>query len=127
MADGSAVENPGRMTADDFNPFPDSLEELGIEPESQPAPQRQADRLPHGGSATLGAERGVVIEDLTNREVDVIELLAERLQNKEIAERLFISSATVSDHLKHIYQKLGVHGRRQAVLRARERGILPLA
>ncbi len=39
MADGSAVENSGRMTADDFNPFPDSLEELGIEPESQPAPQ----------------------------------------------------------------------------------------
>ena len=65
-----------------------------------------------------------LVEPLTNRENDVLELLAQRLQSKEIADKLFISDETVKTHLKNIYQKLNVTGRRQAVEKAKALGIL---
>jgi ATP/maltotriose-dependent transcriptional regulator MalT len=61
---------------------------------------------------------------LTAREIDVLRLLAENNTNPEIAQRLFLSTETVKVHLKHIFQKLGVTDRRQAVLRARELELL---
>jgi len=61
-----------------------------------------------------------LVEPLTPREEEILELLAKRLRDKEIAQRLGISSATVKYHTKNLYQKLGVHGRRDAVKKARE-------
>ena len=61
---------------------------------------------------------------LTNREHDILELVAQRLQAKEIAEKLFISTHTVNAHLKNIYRKLDVHNRREAIAIAKNLDIL---
>ncbi len=66
-----------------------------------------------------------LIDPLSNRELEILEFLAKRLQNKEIAERLFISPNTVRTHLQNIYQKLDTSNRRQAVAKAFDLGILP--
>jgi DNA-binding CsgD family transcriptional regulator len=55
---------------------------------------------------------------LTNREVDVLELVAQGLTNREVAARLFISTGTVRTHLEHVYEKLGVRTRAGAVAAA---------
>jgi two-component system nitrate/nitrite response regulator NarL len=55
---------------------------------------------------------------LTSREVEVLELLAEGLGQAEIAGQLFVSPKTVGNHIEHILGKLGVHSRAQAVARA---------
>jgi LuxR family transcriptional regulator, maltose regulon positive regulatory protein len=72
-----------------------------------------------GGLATPAVERSSTPSapgmSLSNRELDVLQLLTERLSNKEIADRLNVSSETVKKHTRNIYQKLDVHGRRDAV------------
>jgi LuxR family transcriptional regulator, maltose regulon positive regulatory protein len=61
---------------------------------------------------------------LTERELEVLQLLAERLSIQEIATRLFISPSTVQQHTHHIYRKLNVANKRQAVASAEMLGIL---
>jgi DNA-binding NarL/FixJ family response regulator len=60
-------------------------------------------------------------DKLTNREREVLDLVAQGFSNKEIAERLDVSLDAVLWHLKHIYQKLHVHSRAQAILKLRPR------
>ncbi|MCC2593944.1 response regulator transcription factor [Tessaracoccus sp. OS52] len=62
--------------------------------------------------------------ELTVRELEVLRLTADGLANREIAQRLFVSQATVKTHLVHIFSKLGVDNRTAAVARARERGLV---
>jgi LuxR family maltose regulon positive regulatory protein len=64
------------------------------------------------------------VDPLTGRELEVLGLLAEGLSNKEIASRLVVAPSTVKQHLKHIYNKLDVHSRTQAVARGRDLGLL---
>jgi LuxR family maltose regulon positive regulatory protein len=65
-----------------------------------------------------------LVEPLSAREIEVLQLLATGHANKEIAERLIISLGTVKNHLKNIYGKLEVHSRTGAVARARDLGLL---
>ncbi len=65
-----------------------------------------------------------LIEPLTYREQEVLELLAQRLSAKEIAQRLVISDRTAKRHTANIYQKLGVNNRREAITMANTLGIL---
>ncbi len=61
---------------------------------------------------------------LTNRETEILDLVAQGMSNKEIAEQLFVSKYTVESHIKHIYRKLSVTKRTKAVSTARSLGIL---
>lgn len=65
-----------------------------------------------------------LVEPLTDREMEVLEELAEGLTNREIGERLMVSLNTVKTHTKRIYGKLGVRNRTEAVIRAQELGLL---
>ena len=67
-----------------------------------------------------------IIEPLTAREVQVLELLAEGLSNKAVGERLGISDQTVKFHVASISAKLGAANRTDAVRRAVRRGLITL-
>ena len=63
-------------------------------------------------------------EALTRKELEVLARLAEGRSNREIADALFVTPATVKSHLAHIYVKLGVTGRQEAMARAVALGLL---
>lgn len=62
---------------------------------------------------------------LTEKEVEVLSLLSEGGSNAEIAEEIFVSTSTVKTHLIHIYQKLNVSRRTEAIKKGRELRIIP--
>ncbi len=66
-----------------------------------------------------------LVEPLSDRELQVLRLLAEGQTNQEIARRLYMSVNTVKTHLKNIYGKLGAKNRARAGARARELGLIP--
>jgi ATP/maltotriose-dependent transcriptional regulator MalT len=65
-----------------------------------------------------------LIEPLSERESEILALIATGASNKEIADQLFIAEGTVKNHVTHILGKLGVRDRTQAALKARELGLL---
>jgi DNA-binding NarL/FixJ family response regulator len=79
----------------------------------------------HAGADTVVSTHPTISVELTERETEVLRLLAQALSNGEIAQRLFIGEATVKTHLLRVFAKLGVDDRTRAVMVAVERGLLP--
>jgi len=65
-----------------------------------------------------------LVEPLSERELEILALIARGATNKEIAGQLFIAEGTVKNHVTHILGKLGVRDRTEAALKAREMGLL---
>jgi PAS domain S-box-containing protein len=73
-------------------------------------------------ATTAPEERGPI--DLSERELDVLELFAQGMTNREVAERIQVSARTVDHHVSHILSKLGVPNRTAAAMAARHTGLL---
>ena len=84
-------------------------------------PAANAEQTPSSTPPTV--ETGMV-GLLSEREIEVLQLIAEGLTNQEVANRLYLSLHTVKVHARNIYGKLGVKNRTQAVAKARTLGII---
>ena len=89
----------------------------------------KAPPLPVPGSTDKTAESerkkaDQYVEKMSRRETEILDLLAKGMSNDEIAKKLYISVNTTQWHISHIYSKLGVRSRTQAILRAKELEIL---
>jgi two-component system NarL family response regulator len=99
---------------------------------SPPDDVLKAIRTVHSGGRLIAPDVAARLADrvnspsLTSREVAVLELVAKGLSNKEIAAALSLAEDTVKNHLKHVFAKLEVSDRTEAVLLAVQRGIITL-
>jgi LuxR family maltose regulon positive regulatory protein len=105
----SLVDSAGRPVPDSADPafLERLLRAFGADPAANSSPR------PHHPP-----------ERLTEQELKILAFLANGVSNKEMAARLFVSENTIKFHLKHIYSKLHVSGRTQAVLGARDLGLI---
>jgi len=104
--------------------FHESAERTGSSAELMP----YVSKLIAGWRSRYGSEsslmpRSALAETLSNREGDILKFIAQGLSNKEIAKALVIAPETVKSHVKHIFVKLGVEKRAQAVSRAQSLGL----
>ena len=108
LTDNETVSDSAKMLLGEFEKYPGNSDTTKVHDSEAPVP---------------GLKTSEVIR-LTNREQEIIDLLAHRMSNQEIADHLFISSGTVRRHTANIYRKLDVNGRRQAVSKAIDLGIV---
>ena len=92
----------------------------------------EAVRKVHAGKKSIPQEIAARLADhyseetLTEREIEILQQIAEGNGNRDIADKLFISEGTVKVHVKHIMEKLGANDRTQAITIAVRRGIIHL-
>jgi LuxR family maltose regulon positive regulatory protein len=99
---------------------PSHLQPSDLQPSNFPSPAlTQARQEP----STL-LQPSTLIDPLTERELDVLRLLAEGYSNREIAARMVVSLNTVKKHTSNLYGKLGVTSRTQAIALARQLGLI---
>jgi len=80
--------------------------------------------VPAGGPFVLDERKREHLH-ITRRELEILELIAQGLSNREIAEKLFVSENTVKTHSSRVFDKLGARRRTQAVQLGKEFGLLP--
>jgi LuxR family maltose regulon positive regulatory protein len=90
----------------------------------QQSGERKAIPTEPAKSMVLVESLPLLLEPLSEREVDVLHLVASGFTNAEIALRLHVATSTVKTHLNHIFSKLGVQSRTQAIAHARELGLI---
>ena len=86
--------------------------------------RRLIEHFAAGGPAAAPPRRPAALDELTPRELEVLELIGRGLNNGELAERLVVSDSTVKTHVSRILWKLGLRDRVQAVILAYEAGIV---
>ncbi len=87
-------------------------------------PVRVEVRMPSNGPFVPNAARQEEL-GITRRELEILQLIAAGLSNREIAERLYVSENTVKTHSGRLFDKLNARRRTQAVQRAKEAGLIP--
>ncbi len=83
--------------------------------------------LDHFGRGSRVQAPGLPYEELTQRELQVLQLAADGMSNKEIAAELFITEKTAKNHIANIFSKLQVNDRTQAILYALRKGLVSLS
>jgi LuxR family maltose regulon positive regulatory protein len=134
LGDALALAEPGgfiRTFVDEGLPMAQLLSEVaahGIMPDytGKLLALFEADKLTSKGKSYLppAPPAQPLIEPLSQRELEVLQLIAQGLSNREISERLFLALSTVKGHNRNIYSKLQVQRRTEAIARARELGLL---
>ena len=103
------------------------LEQLGVRAVPRTFLSGLIEAFDRHGAGARSPQRGAVpgmAAPLSTREHEVLTLMASGLPNRAIAEKLFITVDTVKRHVTHVFEKLGVANRTQAVARGRELGLL---
>jgi LuxR family maltose regulon positive regulatory protein len=127
--DPGMPENYTRIFIDEGTPMRSLLARLAEREPRGSARRRYLDGLlvafeQHSGTSRLQFVEEAIIEPLSEREREVLHLLSQGLSNRDIARRLVVALSTVKTHMHHLFAKLQVTDRLQAVSRARELGLL---
>jgi LuxR family maltose regulon positive regulatory protein len=114
------IEKQSRCQDKTFLGYVDKLLSAFARPTAIPQPKTLAPALRSGASAGVNNLQSIIIEPLSERELEVLRLLGTELSGPEIARELIVSLNTLRTHTKNIFNKLGVNNRRAAIRRAEE-------